>query len=214
MGTPSTLPEARHLRAAFRVSAISVAWTVIASAGAITAGILARALVLVVFGLTGALDAAGSWTLALHFRHALARGTISAARERLALQIVSAGLIGIGLFTVEESTRRLVTGSGARASTLGVVITAVSIAALGGLTMRKRAVARSVGSRALMADSWLSATGAALAVIAIVGTILGGRGHAHWVDPVTALIVAMVAAAAGFAFLRREEESLEGAAPQ
>lgn len=206
MSTPNPQPE--HLRAAFWVSVLSVAWTIAASTAAIVAGILAHALMLIAFGLTGVLDAAGSWALALHFRHDLAHETVSEKRERIALRVVSFGLISIGLFTIEESTRRLVTGSHARASAFGVAITALSILALTALTMRKRTAARLVDSRALLADSWLSATGAALAAIAVAGTILGGAGHS-WVDPVAALLVALVASGTGFGFLRSEEHLLE-----
>ena len=60
MSTPNNLPSPEHLRAAFRVSVLSVTWTIAASATAIVSGIVAHALVLVVFGLTGVLDAAGS----------------------------------------------------------------------------------------------------------------------------------------------------------
>jgi divalent metal cation (Fe/Co/Zn/Cd) transporter len=207
MDAPNRSPSPEHLRAAFRVSVVSVAWTVCASAAAIVSGIVAHALVLVVFGLTGVLDAAGSWTLALHFRHALEHETISIAREELALRIVSVGLMTIGLFTVEESARRLATGGAAHHSAVGIVITGASIVGLTGLTARKRWAARLVRSKALLADSWLSATGAALAVIAIVGTALGTR--ASWIDPVAALLVALIAAGVGIGFLRREERSLE-----
>ena len=90
MSTPNNVPSAEHLRAAFRVSVLSVAWTVAASATAIVSGFVAHALVLVVFGLTGVLDAAGSWTLSLHFRHALKHETVSVAREELALRLQAA----------------------------------------------------------------------------------------------------------------------------
>src|SRR5437763_16005678 len=106
MSTPNNVPSAEHLRAAFRVSVLSVAWTVAASATAIVSGFVAHALVLVVFGLTGVLDAAGSWTLALHFRHALKHETVSVAREELALRPVSIGLLALGLCTIAESARR------------------------------------------------------------------------------------------------------------
>jgi divalent metal cation (Fe/Co/Zn/Cd) transporter len=208
MNTSNRFPPPEHLRAALRVSVLSVMWTVAASVTAIASGILAHALVLIVFGLTGVLDAAGSWTLALHFRHALKHESISITREELALRVVSIGLITIGLFTIEESVRRLATGSKAESSAVGIAITAASIMVLTGLTARKRWAARVARSDALRADSWLSATGAALAVVAIAGTTLGGR--ASWVDPVAALLVAVIATATGLGFLRREERSLEG----
>ena len=206
MSTPhDPLPE--HLRAALRVSILSVTWTVVASTSAIVAGVVAHTLVLIVFGLTGVLDAAGSWALALHFKHALIHVTVSEKRERIALRVVSFGLISIGVFTIEESARRLATDSRSHASIAGVVIAAASILVLASLAARKRRVSRSVRSTALLADSWLSATGAALAVIAIVGTALGAR--ASWVDPVAALLVAVIASVTGFSFLRREERDLD-----
>ena len=208
MSTPPPVLSRDGLRAAFRVSATSVAWTVAASAAAIVAGIMAHALVLVVFGLTGVLDAAGSWALALHFKHALKHEAISPSRERLALRIVSIGLVSIGLFAIEESTRRLIARSGARSSLVGVVITAVSIVALTVLTVWKRAIARRVKSGALWADSWLSATGAALAVIAVAGIASSSDHGLYWVDPATALLVALLAATTGVGFLRQEEHSL------
>jgi divalent metal cation (Fe/Co/Zn/Cd) transporter len=207
MNAPNRLPHPEHLRAAFRVSVVSVVWTVAASAIAIVSGFLAHGLVLIVFGLTGVLDAAGSWTLALHFKHALKHERISIAKEEFALRIVSLGLISIGLVTIEESVRRLATGSMAQSSALGIAISAASIIVLSGLTARKRWAARLVRSDALLADSWLSATGVALAVIAVAGTTLGAR--ASWIDPAAALLVASIAAATGVGFLRREERSLE-----
>lgn len=206
MSTPKD-PSPEHLRAALRVSVFSVAWTVAASAAAIVAGIVAHTLVLIVFGLTGVLDAAGSWALALHFKHALVHATVSEKRERIALRVVSFGLVSIGVFTIEESARRLATASRSHTSVAGVAIAAASILVLASLAARKRQVSRLVRSTALLADSWLSATGAALAVIAIVGTALGAR--ASWGDPITALLVAVIASGTGVGFLRREERDLE-----
>jgi divalent metal cation (Fe/Co/Zn/Cd) transporter len=208
MSTPHA-PPVEQLRAAYRVSVMSLSWTITASSAAIVAGVLAHALVLIVFGLTGILDAAGSATLALHFRHALKHDVISAKKERAALRVVSVGLVSIGLFTIEESARKLLGGSHARSSAFGIGITAASIVALTLLTVRKRVVSTRVGSRALLADSYLSATGAGLAAIAVGGTVLAATVNVPWVDPVTALVVALLAAAAGAIFMRGEESSLE-----
>jgi divalent metal cation (Fe/Co/Zn/Cd) transporter len=206
MGTPHRSPSDEHLRAALRVSVFSVCWTVAASTTAIVAGLVSRALVLIVFGLTGLLDAVGSWALALHFRHALKHQQVSDLRERNALRVVSAGLLAIGAFTIEESARRLATGSHAETSAVGIAIAAASIIVLTALTLRKRTVSRLVLSNALLADSWLSATGGALAAISVAGAALSSS--ASWIDPVTALAVALIAAAMGIRFLRNEQRGL------
>ena len=206
MSTANHSPSPEHLRAALRVSVLSVCWTVAASSAAVVAGVVSRALVLIVFGLTGVLDAAGSWALALHFRHALKHQQVSERRERTSLRLVSVGLLAIGAFTIEESTRRLLTGSHAETSVVGIAIAGASIVVLSALTLRKRTVSRRVMSKALLADSWLSATGAALAVISVIGAALSAR--ASWVDPATASAVALIAAATGFRFLRSERSGL------
>ncbi|MGZ6515731.1 MAG: hypothetical protein ACXVD8_12535 [Actinomycetota bacterium] len=105
-------------------------------------------------------------------------------------------------------------GQKPRASAFGIAITSVSIVVLGALAGRKRAVSRLVRSRALLADSWLSATGAALAVIAVLGTALGSALNATWMDPSASLLVALIAAGTGFGFLRRERGDTGGIALQ
>jgi divalent metal cation (Fe/Co/Zn/Cd) transporter len=206
MSTPTAAPSPTDLRAGVRVSAVSVAWTVLASGVAIVAGVADGALVLVAFGLTGLLDAVGSVTLVLHFRHALERELVSERRERVALHIVSAGLIAIGLSTAAESARRLIVGAVAHASPAGVGVAGAAVVVLGALTVAKRRVAKRLASRALTADAWLSAAGAGLAVITVAGVLTGER--AGWVDPVAALVVATGASVVGFAALRREEKEL------
>jgi divalent metal cation (Fe/Co/Zn/Cd) transporter len=57
----------------------------------------------------------------------------------------------------------------------------------------KRRIAQRVGSRALLADSHVSAMGAVLAVCTSVGTIATNALDWWWLDPVASLVVAFVA---------------------
>ena len=192
-------------KAALRVSQISVAWTLVASAAAVVAGVAAGSLVLVAFGVTGLLDAAGSYALIVSFRHALRHDGVDPRRERIALRIIGIGLIVVGALTTIESVRRLMTGSNAERSAVGVAIASASVFMLAALTFRKMQLAERLASRGLRADGWLSATGALLAVITVVGTLLAGR--ADWADPVAALAVAIGAAGLGVESLRAEPEA-------
>jgi len=203
----STLPE-KAVRSGLRVSLISIAWTVLASSAAIAAGIAGHSLVVIVFGLTGFVDAAGSLTLVFHFRHTLKHEAVSAAREALSLHVVSGGLVAIGVFTVVESSRRLIVGARPHGSAYGAAIAAASFFALGVLALWKRSVARRVHSRALGADGLLSTIGAGLAFIAVVGTTLAGRRHLSWIDPASSLVLALIAVTGGIRMLHREEEDL------
>lgn len=206
MSTPK--PFINDLHAGLRVSVISVVWTVIASSIAVVAGISDVSLVLIAFGLTSLLDAAGSFVLALHFRHALGQSAVTLKSERLALRVVSIGLIVVGVSTAVESVRRLFANETGHGSFVGATVAAASSIVLGALMVAKRRIARRLPSDALMADSWLTATGAMLAVIAVVGTILVTGSGPGWIDPAAALVVASVATIVGVVEFRREERSL------
>jgi divalent metal cation (Fe/Co/Zn/Cd) transporter len=147
---------------------------------------------LVAFGAAGLLDAAGSMALVASFRHALRHDELADHHERRASLIIGAGMIVLGVLTVIESVRRLASGHGGDHASLGVAIAAASVVVLSGLSVAKRRVARDIGSDALLADAHLSAAGAALAVVAIVGATLGTRDGTWWVDAAAAVVIALV----------------------
>jgi divalent metal cation (Fe/Co/Zn/Cd) transporter len=178
------------LRAGLRLSAVSIAWTLSSSVAAVAIGVATGSLVLIAFGLTGVLDAAGSAALVVHFRHALRADAFSARRERLALRVIVGGLLSVGGLTAVESVRRLISRMPSRSAPAGVVLAVLSIVVLAGLSRRKLAIARRIPSRALLADGGLTATGSLLASVTVVGTGLASRFGWWWVDPVAAIAVA------------------------
>jgi divalent metal cation (Fe/Co/Zn/Cd) transporter len=184
-----------HLRAGVRISTLSIAWTVCSSVAAVAIALTAKSLVLLAFGLTGLLDAAGSAALVVHFRHALRHEAFSERHERSALRIVTLGLVAIGALTAVESTRRLIDHTPSRAVPEGVVLASLSVAVLAVLSVQKRAIAGRIPSRALLADGWLTATGCLLAVVTVGGTGLASAYGWWWADPAAALLVACLAIA-------------------
>jgi divalent metal cation (Fe/Co/Zn/Cd) transporter len=189
-----------HLRSGVRVSSLSIAWTVAASTVSIAAGVGAGNLVLVAFGCTGLLDAAGSIALVVHFRHALKHETFSERHERIAFLVVTGGLVVVATATVADSLVRLVSGTHGRQSVAGVVVAAASIVVLALLARRKIELGRSIPSHALVADGLLSTTGAVLAAVTVLGTLVSAT--LWWADPVAALLVA-TGALAGAVVLAR-----------
>jgi divalent metal cation (Fe/Co/Zn/Cd) transporter len=186
--------DAAELRAGVRVSSVSIAWTLAASAVSVVLGVKASNLVLVAFGCTGLLDAAGSIALVVHFRHALRHETFSERHEHVAFLIVTGGLVVVALATVAESVVRLVTQKHGEQTLVGIGVAAASVVVLALLARRKIELGRSIPSQALVADGLLSATGAVLAVVTVLGTLLSALGW-WWADPVAALVVAVGALA-------------------
>jgi divalent metal cation (Fe/Co/Zn/Cd) transporter len=197
------------------VSAVSIVWTTVSSTAAISLGIGAGSLVLVVFGVAGLLDTVGSATLVIHFRHALRHEEFSQRHERLALRLVTGGLVAVGSLTAIESGRRLLEGVHPHAVAGGVALAGASTLVLGLLSQRKRRIAGHIPSRALLADGWLSATGALLAAVTVAGTGLTAAFEWWWADPAAAAVVALgaVSIAAVMAGAEADTTSVESVGP-
>ena len=194
-----------HMRRALLVSIASIVWSVAASAAEVVLGLTHQVLTLVVFGAAGALDAAGSATLVVHFRHALRHDELAERHERRAALVVSIGLLVLGALTLVESVRRLVSHESGGETALGVLIAAASLVVLPILAVAKQRAGRELGSAALVADGWLSMSGALLAAIALAGATLGSRDEWWWVDPAAAAAIALIAATYGIVVLAREQ---------
>ena len=191
-----------HLLTGWRLSVVSIAWTVTTSTVAIAIGLAAGALVLVAFGLVGVLDAVGSASLMVHFRHAMLHESISDRHERVALSVVTLGLMTVGLATLVESGRRIAYRAHASAAPVGVGLATLAVLVLTVLAWRKRRVGLAIPSRALVADGWLSATGALLALVTVAGTGLAAAYGWWWIDPGAAAVVGAAATGVG-ASMRR-----------
>src|SRR5262249_37811983 len=154
------------------------------------------------FGATGLLDAAGSASLVVHFRHALRHEAFSERHERVALHVVTMGLAAVGGVTVLASAQRLTTRTTSSFSAFGTPISAASILVLGLLAIRKHQIARRIDSRPLQADGWLSATGCLLAIVTVTGGILASRFDWWWADPAAAALIGCAATIVAFAMRR------------
>lgn len=190
------------LRAAVRVSIASIVWTTVANSASVGLGITAGSVVLVAFGMTGLLDAAGSVALVAHFRHALHHEALSERHERISLRVITLGLATVGVVTMSVSVRRLALHQGSSTSIVGIAIAAASILVLGALAMRKHQLARHIASRPLHADGWLSATGCLLAFVTVTGSMLAARFDWWWADPAAAAVIGGAALVLAFVMRR------------
>jgi divalent metal cation (Fe/Co/Zn/Cd) transporter len=172
---------------------VSLVWTLAVGGGSLAIGITSSSLALAAFGATGLLDAVGSASLVLQFAHARSRGSHSHRFEAVTLRIVTIGLAATAIATSALAVGRLRSHGSGESSRVGVAISAASIVVLVVLAAGKRRFAARIPSHALFADSWVSAVGAALAVIAAVGVILRGSLGWWWADPTAALVVGVVA---------------------
>jgi divalent metal cation (Fe/Co/Zn/Cd) transporter len=183
----------RDVLAALRVSVLSVIWTLLSSALAVTIGLGSHQLVLVAFGAVGVVDAVGSVALTYHFRHALHHDELSERFERIAHRVVLSGLVSVGTAAVAIGVVRLVGGDAGGSSNAGVILAGISLVLLLVLSTQKQRIARRIESSALRSDGHLSGIGATFAAITLAGTGLARWLGWHWSDATATVILGLIA---------------------
>ncbi len=188
-------PFRAHVNAGFRVSVLSVVFSLATSAGAIAIGLATSTIVLVAFGAIDLLDAIGSVALAYHFKHGLRHDALSDELERIAHRIVLIGLLVVGVSAVAGGIIRLGLDQSGSTASAGIVLAAVSLVILALLSWRKVVVAGRIGSAALRSDGHLSAIGATQAGIALAGTATTEWFGWSNADAIATIVIGIVAVA-------------------
>jgi divalent metal cation (Fe/Co/Zn/Cd) transporter len=96
-----------------------------------------------------------------------------------------------------ESVRALLGGAAAEHSTVGIVLAAVSLAVMPGLSYAQRRAGRELGSATAVADSKQTLLCTYLSAVLLVGLALNGLFGWSWADPLAALVIAAVAVREG-----------------
>jgi divalent metal cation (Fe/Co/Zn/Cd) transporter len=176
-------------RDALRVSYATVVWSGVQGAGAVVEGLHTKSLALVGVGVSLALDVGSSCVLIWRFRKTdghQAAERIAAKVARVSLAVVAVGLI-IG------AVQRLATGSGPTVSALSIGLAIAGVLVLPVLARWKYRVALRVGSGALRTDAHITAVGAAMSAVTVVGLAVTGLFDWWWADSVAAILVAGLA---------------------
>ena len=184
------------LRAAIRVSIVSVAWSLVVGAIAVIAGVAAHALALVALGLESIVD--GSASVVLVWRFEVERRDPDRARrvEGVAHWFIAVTLMVVAVYVAAQAIRALATGAEPDGVTAGIFIAIASIVVLPFLAVAKFRLARRLESAALRGDGVLTATGAGLAIAVLLGLVVDGGFGWWWSDAAAAALIA--------AFLGRE----------
>jgi divalent metal cation (Fe/Co/Zn/Cd) transporter len=172
----------RLLTRASLLSYFSVAWGLIAGTWAVSAGLLSGSLGVLGLGLNVLADVAGSIGLVWRFRVERQDPEGGLRAEALASVVVASALILVAITL-----------------TIAAVNDLIAHAPLGWAKYR---TGKSLGSHALMGDGTLSAMGAALGVLALLGLLADQFFGWWWADRVAALAVAIVASTEAIRVLR------------
>jgi divalent metal cation (Fe/Co/Zn/Cd) transporter len=163
---------------------------------------------LIGFGVNAVVDSSVSALLVWRFRAEAAGRTAGILRvERIALRVAAAAFSVIALYVLVRAVLALSGSHRSSSSLFGIVEAAASLMILPYLAVGKYRLSRTLGSRALRADSLLTVSGIALAAIALAGLVAQRAFGWWWADPIAGLGIAIFLAWQGAVAFRDAIES-------
>jgi divalent metal cation (Fe/Co/Zn/Cd) transporter len=180
--------RAALVREAFHLEYMTVGWMVIEAAVAVSAGIAARSITLLAFGIDSLIELASALVLIWRLTVELRRGqSFAEEAERKASRIGGALLFALAAYVVAAAGWSLWTREGQVFSWPGLLVTVAAMPVMWMLSWRKLRLADALESRALRADAMESITCGWLSFVVVVGLAVEGLTGAWWIDAVTSL---------------------------
>ena len=186
-----------HRRASVLVWA-TIAWNTVEAVVALTAGTSASSSALVSFGLDSTVEVSAALVALWYLRGD------SEAREELAGRLIALSFWALAAWVGFDAVRDLVTADRPDTSTVGIVLTALSVIVMPALALAKRRTGTELGSNALVAESNETLVCAYLSMAVLAGLALNAVLAWWWADPIAALIVAAIATREGLEAWRGE----------
>lgn len=167
------------------VVAITIGYNVIEAIIALAAGSVASSSALIAFGLDSIVEVLSAAAVAWQFS---ARDPES--REKVALRVIAFSFFGLAAYVVIDSVLSLFGGIEADHSPIGIVLAAVSLVIMPGLSWFERRTGRELGSASAIADSKQTLLCAYLSAALLVGLLLNSLLGWAWADSLAALVIA------------------------
>ncbi|GAA2673811.1 cation diffusion facilitator family transporter [Actinoplanes palleronii] len=168
--------------------AATITYNVIEAVIAISAGAAADSTALIGFGLDSVIEVSSAAAVAWQFT---ARDPEK--REKTALRIIAISFFALAAYVTAESVRALLGGAEAEHSTVGIILAAVSLTIMPGLSYAQRRAGHELGSRTAVADSKQTLLCTYLSAVLLVGLVVNSLFGWSWADPIAGLIIAAVA---------------------
>jgi divalent metal cation (Fe/Co/Zn/Cd) transporter len=197
------VPDRSPLRAAIRISGLSLAVAIVLGTLAIVLTVDSGSLALAAFGLESLVDGAASGVLVWRFRTEHRDPERGEDIERTARRLVGLVLFMVAAYLGAASVRSLVVGAARHDSVGSIVLSAVSVLLLPSIANRKLVLARQLQSRALRADGLLTAVAAVLAAVTLAAVAVNRYARVTVADPSASLLMAVVLLRESLAALKR-----------
>ncbi len=181
--------RAQAVQAGVHVEMVTIAWMVVEAAVAISAGLLARSVLLTAFGIDSIIELVTGGVLLWRLMTEARGGSLERVEraENRAAWVTGIGLVLLCLYVVASTILGLLAHNKADASAIGIGLSVVAVIGMPLLARRKHAIATRLNSVALRGDAACSLTCAYMAATLLVGLALNAAFHWWWADSVAAL---------------------------
>jgi cation diffusion facilitator family transporter len=217
MTEAAPLERRRELhRRALWLEYVTVGWTVIEGVVAIGAGIIAGSVALIGFGVDSSIEVISALGLLWRLRKAGPEATVQeeSGAERHALYVVAATFFLLAAYITFEAVSSLIGREAPDRSTVGLVLSVLSLVIMPALAWSKQRTGHQMGSRALVADAAETWVCSYLSLALLAGVGLHELFGWWWADPVGALAMLPVILWQGWETLgeaREHENHQDGA---
>ncbi|HEY9263142.1 MAG TPA: cation transporter [Microbacterium sp.] len=187
MSTTALSAERRHLlqrRVRWIVSA-TIAYNVIEAIVAIAAGILASSGALIAFGLDSTIEVLSAAAVAWQFTR-----RDPERWEKPTLRVIAVAFFALAAYVIATSLLALLGRVEAEHSTLGIIITALSVVIMPFLSLAERRTGRELGSATAVADSKQTLICTYLSAAVLIGLLLNSLFGWWWTDAIAGLVIA------------------------
>jgi cation diffusion facilitator family transporter len=190
MTEAASLARRRELhRRALWLEYFTVGWNVIEGVVAIAAGLIAGSVALIGFGVDSSIEVISALGLLWRLRTAGPEATVAeeSGAERRALYVVAATFFLLAAYITFEAVTSLIGHEAPDRSTVGLVLSVLSLVIMPALAWWKQRTGREMGSRALVADAAETWVCSYLSLALLAGVGLHALFGWWWADPVGAL---------------------------
>jgi divalent metal cation (Fe/Co/Zn/Cd) transporter len=163
----------------------TIAYNLIEAVVAITAGTIASSSALIAFGLDSTIEvlsaAAVAWQFTRRDPERWEKGT---------LRVIAVAFFALAAYVTASSLLALILQADVEHSTLGLVITALSVLVMPFLSLAERRAGRELGSATAVADSKQTLICTYLSAAVLVGLVLNSMFGWWWADAIAGLVIA------------------------
>ena len=177
------------IKKGLHIEIISIIWTIIEAAVAISAGVLAHSLSLVVFGSDSIIELIAGFVLLWRLSAQMMGQSVEKVEktEKTASWVVGIALILLSVYIIISVIFNLLSRHMAEASPVGLGLAIIAGIIMPVIAFYKRKIGANIGSKALKADGYCSMVCAYMAWVLLIGVVFTALFKWWWIDSVISL---------------------------